>query len=102
MELGASLLLIAAVFQLFDNLGLQAVATGAIRSLGDTHMAMLVNLAGHWFLGLPVACALCFPARLRRCAGLWMGLSLGLIVQRRADVALAPPPRALRGRQDTR
>ena len=34
---GASLLLIAAVFQLFD--GLQAVATGVLRGLGDTRTA---------------------------------------------------------------
>ena len=42
-------------------------------------MAMLVNLAGHWFLGLPVAYALCFPLGYG-VRGLWMGLSLGLIV----------------------
>ncbi len=77
VELGASLLLVAAVFQLFD--GLQAVATGALRGLGDTRMAMLVNLAGHWFLGLPVAYGLCFPLGYG-VRGLWMGLSLGLIV----------------------
>ena len=77
VELGASLLLVAAVFQLFD--GLQAVATGVLRGLGDTRMAMVVNLAGHWFLGLPVAYALCFPLGYG-VRGLWMGLSLGLIV----------------------
>jgi len=77
VAMGASLLLVAAVFQLFD--GLQAVATGALRGLGDTRMAMLVNLAGHWLLGLPVAYALCFPLGYG-VRGLWMGLSLGLIL----------------------
>jgi MATE family multidrug resistance protein len=77
VELGASLLFVAAVFQLFD--GLQAVATGALRGLGDTRMAMVVNLAGHWLLGLPIAYALCFPLGLG-VRGLWMGLSTGLIV----------------------
>lgn len=77
VDLGASLLLVAAVFQLFD--GLQAVATGALRGLGDTRMAMIVNLAGHWLLGLPIAYALCFPMGLG-VRGLWMGLSIGLIV----------------------
>ncbi|HUU33899.1 MAG TPA: MATE family efflux transporter [Vicinamibacterales bacterium] len=77
VTLGASLLVIAAVFQLFD--GLQAVATGALRGLGDTRMAMLVNLAGHWFVGLPVAYVLCFTLGLG-VWGLWMGLSTGLIV----------------------
>ena len=49
---GVALLLLAAVFQLFD--GLQGVATGALRGLGDTLTPMLFNLAAHWLLGLPV------------------------------------------------
>ncbi len=77
VALGASLLVVAAVFQLFD--GLQAVATGALRGLGSTRMAMMVNLAGHWFIGLPIAYALCFPLGFG-VRGLWMGLSVGLIV----------------------
>jgi MATE family multidrug resistance protein len=77
VELGASLLFVAAVFQLFD--GLQAVATGALRGLGSTRMAMMVNLTGHWFVGLPIAWLLCFPLGLG-VRGLWMGLSTGLIV----------------------
>lgn len=77
VDLGASLLFVAAVFQLFD--GLQAVATGALRGLGSTRMAMMVNLGGHWFVGLPVAWLLCFPLGLG-VRGLWMGLSTGLIV----------------------
>ena len=52
LALGASLLLIAAVFQLFD--GLQAVATGVLRGLGDTRTPMRVNLVGHWLIGLPL------------------------------------------------
>ncbi len=77
VALASSLLLVAAVFQLFD--GLQAVATGVLRGLGETRMAMLVNLAGHWLLGLPVAYWLCFTIGLG-VRGLWLGLSLGLIV----------------------
>jgi MATE family multidrug resistance protein len=40
---------------------------------------MVVNLAAHWLLGLPVACALCFWQGLG-VRGLWIGLSAGLIV----------------------
>ena len=58
LALGASLLVVAAVFQLFD--GLQAVATGVLRGLGDTRTPMRVNLVGHWLLGLPVGYVLCF------------------------------------------
>jgi len=43
---GAVLLRIAALFQLFD--GLQVVATGALRGLGDTRTPMLAHLAGYW------------------------------------------------------
>ena len=72
---GATLLLVAAFFQLFD--GLQAVATGALRGLGDTRTPMVSNLAGHWIVGLPVGYALCFGAGWG-IVGLWVGLSIGL------------------------
>jgi MATE family multidrug resistance protein len=77
LQLGASLLLIASVFQLFD--GLQAVTTGALRGLGETRIPMLVNLAAHWMVGLPVSYALGLWMGYG-IAGIWWGLSLGLIV----------------------
>ena len=77
LALGSSLLLVAAVFQLFD--GIQGVATGALRGIGDTRTPMIVNLAGHWLLGLPVGYTLCFIAGYG-VIGLWIGLSVGLIV----------------------
>jgi MATE family, multidrug efflux pump len=77
VRVGVSLLAIAAVFQLFD--GVQGVATGILRGLGDTRTPMVWNLAGHWFIGLPLGYALCFAAGLG-IAGLWWGLSLGLII----------------------
>jgi multidrug resistance protein, MATE family len=73
---GATLLVVAAFFQLFD--GIQVVTTGIMRGLGDTRTPMLANLAGHWLLGLPVGATLCFGAGLG-VGGLWMGLCLGLI-----------------------
>jgi MATE family multidrug resistance protein len=77
LALGASLLWIAAVFQLFD--GLQGVVTGTLRGLGDTRTPMITNLAAHWLIGLPVGYWLCFQAGLGA-RGLWWGLSMGLIV----------------------
>jgi MATE family multidrug resistance protein len=76
IELGGTLLVVAAFFQLFD--GIQVVATGVLRGVGDTRSPMLTNLAGHWLLGLPVGYALCFRVGWG-IAGLWVGLGLGLI-----------------------
>ena len=74
---GVSLLLIAAGFQLFD--GVQGVATGLLRGLGDTRTPMIWNLAGHWCLGLPMGYVLCFVVGWG-VIGLWIGLSAGLIL----------------------
>jgi MATE family multidrug resistance protein len=77
LAIGASLLAVAAVFQLFD--GLQGVATGVLRGLGDTRTPMLWNLFAHWTLGLPVAYTLAFGYGYG-VSGLWWGLSIGLII----------------------
>ncbi len=74
---GVSLLAIAAVFQLFD--GLQAVATGALRGLGDTRTPMLANLIAYWVIGLPAGSYLCFALGWGA-EGLWWGLCAGLIL----------------------
>ncbi len=75
--LGRRLLVVAAIFQLFD--GLQGVSTGLLRGLGDTRTPMIGNLAGHWLLGLPIGYTLCFRSGWG-VIGLWAGLCTGLIV----------------------
>jgi MATE family multidrug resistance protein len=77
LSVGSSLLFLAAVFQLFD--GIQGVITGTLRGLGDTRTPMVVNLVAHWLLGLPTGYVLCFVIGWG-VYGLWVGLSLGLIV----------------------
>jgi MATE family multidrug resistance protein len=77
LELGVSLLFVAAVFQLFD--GVQGVITGALRGLGNTRTAMLWNLFGHWAIGLPLGYLLCFRWGFG-VVGLWWGLSVGLMI----------------------
>jgi MATE family, multidrug efflux pump len=77
LSVGTSLLFLAAVFQLFD--GIQGVITGTLRGLGDTRTPMIVNLVAHWLLGLPTSYVLCFVIGWG-VYGLWIGLSLGLIV----------------------
>ena len=80
---GAALLMIAAVFQIFD--GMQVVATGALRGTGNTRTAMLANLIGYWVIGLPLGAWLCFKLKLGA-VGMWMGLCLSLMI---IGVALA-------------
>jgi MATE family multidrug resistance protein len=77
ISIGASLLLVAAVFQLFD--GVQIVATGALRGAGDTRTPMIWTLISYWALGLPVGYVFCFKAGWG-VVGLWIGLSVGLVV----------------------
>ncbi|HMC29220.1 MAG TPA: MATE family efflux transporter [Candidatus Angelobacter sp.] len=74
---GAMLLVVAAVFQLFD--GLQVVATGALRGAGDTRIAMLINLVGYWAIGLPLGTLLCFRLKMGA-IGMWIGLCLALVL----------------------
>jgi MATE family multidrug resistance protein len=77
VELGASLLMMAAFFQLFD--GVQGVATGALRGTGDTQSPMLAHLICDWFIGLPIGWYFCFK-RGWGVKGLWIGLSLAMIL----------------------
>jgi len=74
---GVTLLRVAAFFQLFD--GFQVVATGALRGAGDTRTPMLCHFTGYWLIGLPLGALLCFRYSLGA-PGLWMGLSVGLIL----------------------
>jgi len=77
IELGATLLGIAAAFQLFD--GVQGVAAGALRGAGDVRFPFFANVAGHWLVGFPVALLLAFRVGMGA-AGLWWGLLSGLVV----------------------
>jgi MATE family multidrug resistance protein len=74
---GATLLLVAAAFQLYD--GLQTVATGALRGTGDTRTPMFANLVAYWFVGLPLGYFLCFSQGWGA-VGVWVGLCLGLML----------------------
>ena len=77
LRMGGSLLMICAIFQPFD--AFQVVCTGALRGLGDTRTPMVLNLVGHWGIGLPLGYVLCFD-RGWGVEGLWAGLALGLML----------------------
>ena len=73
----ASLLPIAAAFQLFD--GMQVVGGGILRGMGRTRPAAWFNLLGYYVLGLPLALYLAFETSMG-VAGIWWGLTLGLFI----------------------
>ncbi len=77
IALAATLLPIAAVFQVFD--ALQVVSIGVLRGVGDTRTPLIVNLLGYWVLALPLGLWLAFPMGLGP-RGLWWGLVAGLAV----------------------
>ena len=72
-----TLLAAGAAFQLFD--GIQTVATGALRGTGDTRTPMVCHFTAYWLIGLPLGAWLCF-SRHWGALGLWVGLSLSLIL----------------------
>lgn len=75
---GATTLLgVAAWFQIFD--GTQAVGCGILRGAADTRMGAVINFVGYWLLGLPLGLWLAHR-RGMGAAGLWWGLTLGLLV----------------------
>ncbi len=77
VRIGATLLLVAAAFQLFD--GLQVVTTGALRGAGDTHTPMIANLIAYWLIGLPLGYVLAFRLNMGA-LGIWIGLCCGLML----------------------
>ncbi len=98
--LAATLLGVAAVFQLFD--GVQASVAGALRGLKDTRAPMVIAGVAYWVVGIGVGWVL----GLRwggGAPGLWWGLTLGLVVAavalsarfawqtRRSTVEIVPP-----------
>lgn len=71
----ASLLYIAAMFQLSD--GVQAVSLGALRGLSDTKIPTLVTIIAYWVIGIPIGYYMAFNLNFGL-YGIWYGLSIGL------------------------
>jgi MATE family multidrug resistance protein len=74
-NVAAALIPIAGVFQIGD--GLQVVAVGCLRGMGDMRSAVVANIVGFWVLGLPIGAWLAFGCDLGP-AGFWWGLVIGL------------------------
>lgn len=76
LELAVSLLLVAAVFQVFD--GIQVSAAGALRGYHDTRIPMVIGLFSYWLVGLPISWYLGLYLEVGP-VGLWIGLVTGLV-----------------------
>jgi MATE family multidrug resistance protein len=75
VEVASQLLIIAALFQIFD--GLQAVGIGVLRGLTDTKIPLLISFASYWVIGIPISILLGFYFKLGA-VGIWIGLLFGL------------------------
>lgn len=75
IAMGASLLAVAALFQLAD--AGQVMALGLLRGVQDTRAPMIYAVFSYWCLGLPAAWVLGFPLGFEG-PGIWAGLVVGL------------------------
>ena len=73
----AQLLILAAIFQLFD--GLQVVMISILRGVGDVKHAMIYAFIAYILINLPLGYFLGFILGIG-IVGLWIGLIVGLVV----------------------
>jgi len=77
VQRASTLLIIAALFQLFD--GLQVTIIGILRGLEDTKAPTYITLVGYWFIALPLAYLLAFNFHLQT-IGIWIALLVSLLL----------------------
>lgn len=73
----ASLLLVAAVFQLGDSM--QIISVGALRGMSDVKFPAWISFLCSWFISLPSGWILAYPVGLG-VIGVWWGFSFSLTV----------------------
>jgi MATE family multidrug resistance protein len=76
IQLSAQLLLIAALFQLFD--GLQVTSIGILRGMNDVRFPTVLTLVAYWLIALPLAYFLAFSLNLE-VIGIWCALLVSLV-----------------------
>ncbi|MCJ8209679.1 MATE family efflux transporter [Mucilaginibacter sp. RS28] len=74
--IAAELLLIAAVFQLFD--GAQVIGLGVLRGMGDVNIPTVITFLAYWVIGIPVGYVLGLHFGMG-VEGVWYGLVAGLL-----------------------
>lgn len=73
--IASQLLIIAALFQIFD--GMQATGVAVLRGLSDVKIPLIISLLAYWIIGIPVGALLGFYFKLGA-VGVWIGLLIGL------------------------
>jgi MATE family multidrug resistance protein len=73
--LATRLLVVAALFQLFD--GGQVISVGALRGLHDVRVPTVITFVAYWVISLPIGYGLAFHTALGP-VGVWVGLAIGL------------------------
>ena len=76
IKVSSGLLLVAAVFQLFD--GIQVTGLGILRGISDVKIPTLIALTAYWIIALPLAYFFGFTEKLD-IYGIWYGLTAGII-----------------------
>jgi multidrug resistance protein, MATE family len=76
IELTSVLLIIAAMFQLFD--GMQVTVIGILRGLEDVKAPTIITLVGYWLIALPLAYFLAFTLKMET-IGIWIALLASLV-----------------------
>lgn len=79
IELAASLMMLAAMFQLSD--AVQVISAGALRGYKDTKAMFYITFVSYWLVGLPIGCILALTNWLVEplgAAGFWIGFICGL------------------------
>ena len=77
VSLASKLLIIAALFQIFD--GIQIVAQGALRGIQDVKIPSMICFLSYIIFGVPVMIYLGLYTNLKA-TGVWIGFLIGLII----------------------
>lgn len=79
IEMAASLMLLAAMFQLSD--AVQVISVGALRGYKDSRAMFYLTFVSYWLVGLPIGCILALTDWVvpsMGAAGFWIGFICGL------------------------
>jgi MATE family multidrug resistance protein len=77
ISLASSLLIFAAIFQIFD--GTQATALGVLRGLTDVKVPMIMSFVAYWVIAIPLGYYLGIVNELKA-NGVWISLTLSLVL----------------------